>query len=194
MLDRGLAATAGQWPPLRTAYGWVHQAAHLLANHDGQTGAAVRAAYQALLDTITTQRDTLGPLASSVDQFLKVTASYGPHLFHCYDLPDLPPTNNDLEQCFGSVRYHERRATGRKGASPGLVVRGAVRVVAALAARGPQLDGPELQPADLTRWRALRRQLAARQEARCAHRRFRQGPHAYLAALEEALCKPSLPA
>ncbi|HEX5502580.1 MAG TPA: ISNCY family transposase [Thermomicrobiales bacterium] len=194
LLARGLAATAAQWPALRAAYGWVHRAAHLLANHDGRAGAAVRADYRALLATMTAERDTLGALAPAVDQFLRVTASYEPGLFHCYDLPGIPRTNNDLEQYFGATRYHERRASGRKGASPGLVVRGAVRVVAAMAARGRPFAGPELRPADLARWWALRRQLATRQGARAAQRRFRRDPDAYLTALEGTLCKPALPA
>ena len=136
---------------------------------------------------MTAQRDALAALAPAVDQFLKVTASYWPGLFHCYDVPDLPRTNNALEQCFGSVRYHERRATGRKGASPGLVVRGAVRLVAAVATAAQAFAGPDLQPTDLAAWTTLRAQLARRQEARRAQRRFRRDPDAYLAALETAL-------
>ncbi len=143
---------------------------------------------------MTAQRDTLGTLAPTVDQCRKVTASYWPGLFHCYDVPNLPPTNNALEQYFGSARYHERRATGRKGASPGLVVRGAVRVVAAVATRSQAFDEVMLRPTDLTAWRTLRQQLTTRQEARCAQRRFRTDPEAYLAALEEALFRASLPA
>jgi hypothetical protein len=154
----------------------------------------VRADYQALLATMTAQRETLGTLAPAVDQFLKVTRSYWPGLFHCYDAPELPRTNNDLEHFFGSARYHERRATGRKGASPGLVVRGAVRLIAAVATRLQPFDAPALQPPDLGRWRQLRRQLAARQGARCAQRRFRRDPDAYLAALERRLSQPALPA
>ncbi len=194
LLDRGLAPTADHWPTIRTAYGWVHQAAHLLANHDGQPGAAVRADYQALLATMIAAQDTLGTLAPAVAQFRKVTASYGAGLFHCYDVPDLPPTNNALEQFFGAVRYHERRATGRKGASPGLVVRGAVRVIAAVAARGRTFDDVALRPPDLTAWQALRQQLQTRQDARCAQRRLRKDPDAYLTALEDALLRASLPA
>ena len=139
-------------------------------------------------------RGALGTLAPAVDQFQKVTASYWPGLFHCYDVPALPRTNNALEQYFGSARYHERRASGRRGASPGLVVRGAVRVVAAVATRDHPFDEVALRPADLAAWRALRRRLATRQAARCAQRRFRRDPDAYLAALEEALFKLSLPA
>jgi hypothetical protein len=139
------------------------------------------------------QRDTLGALAPAVGQFRKVTASYWPGLFHCYDGPDLPRTNNDLEHFFGSARYHERRATGRKGASPGLVVRGAVRLVAAVTTRLQRFDAPDLQPPDLARWRQLRRQLTARQAARCAQRRFRRDPDTYLTALEQRLSQPALP-
>ena len=143
---------------------------------------------------MTAQRSTAGASARAVDRFRTVTASYAPGLFHCYAVPHLPPTNNALEQFFGAVRYHERRATGRKGASPGLVVRGAVRVIAAVAARGHTPDDVALRPTDLPAWQALRRQLQTRQAARCAQRRFRQDPEAYLNALEDALCRASLPA
>jgi hypothetical protein len=93
----------------------------LLANHDAQDGAAVRSAYADLLATMRRERERVGSLTDAVDHFLKVTESYRPGLFHCYDVPDLPPTNNDLEHTFGSVRHLERRATGRKVASPSLV-------------------------------------------------------------------------
>ncbi len=142
---------------------------------------------------MTAAHDTLGWLAPAVAQFRKVTASYDAGLFHCYDVPDLPPTNNALEQYFGAARYHERRATGRKGASPGLVVRGAVRLLAAVATRSQPCADTDLAPADLAAWRALRGQLQARQAARCAQRRFRTDPVAYLTTLEHALCQPCLP-
>lgn len=51
----------------------------------------------------------------------------------CYEVADVPRTNYDLEHYFGTARHLERRATGRKAASPAMVVRGAVRVVAAVA-------------------------------------------------------------
>lgn len=189
-----MAATAERWPAIRTAYGWVHQAAHLLADHDGQPGAAIRADYRALLAAMADGRDGLAAPAPAVDRFLTVTARYEPGLFHCYNVPGLPPTNNALEQYFGSVRYHERRATGRQGASPGLVVRGAVRVVAAVATYHHAFDELALRPTDVAAWRALRQQLQTRQDARCAQRRFRQDPDAYLAALEDAFFRASLPA
>src|SRR3712207_9435478 len=72
-------------------------------------------------------RSTLFPTRRSSD--------LRPGLFHCYAVPDLPRTNNGLEQLFGSQRYHERRATGRKAASPAAVLRGEVRLIAATATR-----------------------------------------------------------
>ena len=131
--------------------------------------------------------------ATMLSTFRKVTTSYWPGLFHCYDLPDLPRTNNELEQYFGSARYHERRATGRKQASPGLVVRGAFRIVASVASRLHPFSGAELCPSDLHRWCALRSELNHRHEARRMQYRFRKSPERYLAELEEKLCKERLP-
>ena len=71
-------------------------------------------------------RASVSELGEAVDHFVKVSRSYWGGLFACYDTAGLPRTNNDLERAFGSHRYHERRATGRKGASPALVLRGAV--------------------------------------------------------------------
>lgn len=133
------------------------------------------------------------PFATMLSTFRKVTASYWPGLFHCYDLADLPRTNNELEQYFGSAQYHERRSTGRKQASPGVVVRGSVRMVASVASRLYPFSGPELCPTDLTRWRTIRIELNHLHEARRLQHRFRAAPERYLAALEEKLSKQRLP-
>ena len=76
---------------------------------------------------------------------------------------------------------------------PGVVVRGAVRVVAALATRGRRFAAAELQLADRTAWHELRDQLAYRQDARRAQLRFRRDPDVYLQALEDRLSQPRLP-
>ena len=120
----------------------------------------------------------------------KVTRSYWPGLFHCYDVADLPRTNNDLEQLFGSHRYHERRASGRKVASPGLVVRGSVRVVAGLATRLRSGGRVKLPAGYVDDGGGLRAELEKRREARRQQRRFRRDPTAYLKKLEE-LCSPA---
>lgn len=125
--------------------------------------------------------------------FLKVTESYWPGLFHCYDVPDLPRTNNDLEQLFGSTRHHERRCTGRKAASPSLVLRGSVRIVAGLGTRGHCFQGRELAPVNIESWQTLRAGLETRRHTRTLRQRFRRNPEVYLRQLEALLLKRTLP-
>jgi hypothetical protein len=178
---------------VRIAYRWVHQVAHLLANAAQHSAGEVRAAHAAVLAAMRAHRADAGRLAPAVDHFLKVSASYGPGLFHCYTIAGLPPTNNDLEHLFGTARHHERRATGRKKAAPTLVVRGTVRLVAHLATRLGPVTPALLRPQDRCQWAALRRTLAYRHAARRTQLRFRRNPTAYLAALEERLLKATLP-
>jgi hypothetical protein len=45
----------------------------------------------------------------------KVSRSYWPGLFHCYDLPHLPRTNNELESRFRDTSRRLLRTTGQKG-------------------------------------------------------------------------------
>ena len=100
----------------------------------------------------------VGGLRGSPEARDEVARSYRPGLFHCYAVPCLPRTNNGLEQLFGPQRHHERRATGRRTASPATVLRGEVRLIAATATR---LRPPEAS--DLGRvsqpvlWKALAR-------------------------------------
>lgn len=146
----------------------------------------MRADYAPLLLTMTAPPPLVGPFAGAVAHVHQVTASYDAGLFQCHDVPGLPPTNNALEQCCGSVRYHERRATGRKGAVPG-------RVVASVATRERPFAAEERHLRDITAWRDLRGRLAYRQAARRAQRRFRKDPEIYRRALEDRLSPPSLP-
>ncbi|HMB03389.1 MAG TPA: ISNCY family transposase [Isosphaeraceae bacterium] len=194
ILQTGLVATTALWTPVAAAYDWVFRAAAILANVAGNSGAAVQASYRGLLGAMARHGAGVGNLAGALEHFRKVTRSYWPGLFHCYDVADLPRTNNDLEQLFGSHRYHERRCSGRKVASPGLVVRGSVRLPAALATRlGGEIRGEDLAPADLEAWRDLRASLERRQKVRTQGRRFRHDPAAYLQELEDILVKGILP-
>ena len=100
ILHQGLEATAALWPDLRRAFGWVEEAAEILKNHAEEVAEAVKSRYQALLERMREQGATAGTLQGAVEHFLKVTQSYWPGLFHCYDVEGLPRTNNDLEQFF----------------------------------------------------------------------------------------------
>jgi hypothetical protein len=118
LLTRGLAETEQLWPDVQTGYVWVHRTAHILTNTDHLSSTEVRQQYEDLLEEIRSSGSLTAPLNEMTATFLKVTTSSWPGLFHCYDEASLPRTNNDLEHVFGSTRYHERRATGRKQASP----------------------------------------------------------------------------
>jgi hypothetical protein len=193
ILRRGLDATAALWPEVRVAYGWVHRAAHILNNDAQETGAAVQRRLHGLLGAMRQHQAKAGTLAPAVGHFLKVSRSYWPGLFQGYTVPELPRTNNDLEQFFGAYRYHERRATGRKVASPAVVLRGAVRLVACAATRLRPFTSEELVPDPVSAWQELRHALETRRHQRTQRRRFRRDPTAYLGQLEAQLLQLSLP-
>jgi hypothetical protein len=108
-------------------------------------------------------------------------------------VPDLPRTNNALEQYFGAHRYHERRATGRKGPSPALMLSGSVCLIAAAATRLRPFSACDLAPENPKAWHALRHELTTRRHQRTCRRRFRRDPPSYLAGLEADLLKLTLP-
>jgi hypothetical protein len=194
LIARGLERTAALWPDIERAYAWVHQVAHILNNHDEDSAVIVRRRFDGLLAAMHRHRGKAGTLADAIGHFRKVACSYRPGLFHCYTLPSLPRTNNDLEQLFGSQRYHERRASGRKAASPATVLRGEVRLRAAMATRLCPIAARELGRVSRDAWMELRRRLDQRRHARTMRTRFRRNPDAYLAALEQQARQLILPA
>ena len=193
ILKRGLAATAPLWPELTIAHGWLEEAAYILATPDGAARATVEARYTVLLADLEEEAAPTASLQALAAQFAKVTASYGSLVFTCYDIADLPRTNNDLEQLFGSLRHQLRRTTGHKSAPASLVVCGATRLPAAVVSQSHPLTAEELAMADLEQWRTARVRFEQRRQPRVLGRRFRQNPDAYLQALEERWVKLSLP-
>jgi hypothetical protein len=193
LVRKGLDETAALWPEVRTGFDRVFEVAAVLANPEGQPASAVKGRWQGVLRRVRQQaRRRQGPLAKWLKHFAKVSKSYGAGLFTCYAVAGVPRTNNGLEQLFGSHRYHERRCSGRKAASPGLVIRGAVRLVAGVATRLTAVSGDELAPRQLAAWRQLRGQLRQRQHGRVQRRRFRRDPQAYLQQLEQDLLQSAL--
>jgi hypothetical protein len=193
MIARALERTAALWPDVEYAYRFVHAVAHWLGNPHEESAAIVRRRVNGVLGAMQRYRDKAGTLAGAFDHFQKVTRSYRPGLFHTYAVSGLPRTNNDLEQLFGSQRYHERRATGRKTAAPGAVLRGSVRLLAATATRVRAPTTRELGAANREHWRCLRQRLERGRRARTLRTRFRHDPTAYLKALELQACQLTLP-
>jgi hypothetical protein len=190
----GLATTAPLWPALAVLYAWVWQAAPILGDKGASSADQARRRLGGLLGAMRRHRAAAGYLAGAVEHFVRVTRSYWAGLFHCYEVADLPRTNNDLERLFGSHRYHERRSSGRQGASPALVLRGEARLLAAAASRLRPQTAQDLAGADRGRWAELRAGLQARRQRRTQRRRFRRDPQAFLLKLEGQLLQSALPA
>jgi hypothetical protein len=193
LLARGLMDTADLWPDIRVGYRWVHKAAHILSNQDQREALTVQQRFGGLLGAMTRHQTAAGTLAPALAHFRKVTRSYWPGLFACSTVPGLPRTNNDLEQFFGAYRYHDRRTTGRKVASPGLVLSGSVCVIAAAATRLHTYSAAELAPQNVSAWQELRQARETRRQQRTLRRRFRRDPASYLAQLEADLLQLILP-
>ena len=185
--------TADLWPDVRVGFRWVHQAAHILSNQDQREALTVQRRLGGLLGAMTRHQAAAGTLAPALGHFRKVTRSYWPGLFPCYTVPDLPRTNNDLEQFFGAYRYHDRRTTGRQVASPSLVFNGSFCVIAAAATRLHTSAAAERVPENVSAWQELRQERESRRQQRTLRRRFRRDPVAYLAKLETNLLQLILP-
>jgi hypothetical protein len=135
ILKRALAQTAALW---------VHQAAKILQNEAQLCGRGVRRRFQGWMGAMARWKPQVAPLVSAIDHFLKVTGSDWSGLFHCYDIEQLPRTNNDLEQTFGQWRHHQRRGSGQKVAPATAVTRGAVQLTSALATQHNSFSASEL--------------------------------------------------
>ena len=108
MLTRALQRTAGLWPPIKDAYALVYQAAHILANHEQQTGAQVRETYLVWVKHMQEQKASLGTLSTTIDHFVEKTANFAPGLFHCYDVANLQPSDYQVwRQLRTQLRYRE---------------------------------------------------------------------------------------
>ena len=102
---------------LRQAGDWLRQLVAIL-DPDGQpqrTGAQVRSEFEAYLAQI--EQDSAGTprLHEFSAAIAKVSRSYAPGLFHTYDVPGLPRTNNDRESEFRTLNRRLLRTTGQKG-------------------------------------------------------------------------------
>jgi hypothetical protein len=171
VIQEGLEQTKDLWPEVSTGFDLLRQMAAVLKNEELLCGEQVRQRFGQVVAPMAQagrQARECGQekLAEALEHVVKVAGSYEPGLFHGYDVADRQPTNNDLEQLFGSYRHHERRVSGRKQGSEGLVLRGGVRLLAALATRLEGISAEELAPRDPEQWRQRRSDLRRRRQAR----------------------------
>jgi hypothetical protein len=172
---------------------WIHKAVTILDNEDNLPVLSVQQCFGAWMIFMSDHKEQLGSLADSITQLLKITRSYWSGLFHCYQVDNLPKTNNDLEQVFGSFRHHQRRTTGRQKAPASMLIRGESRLIAAVVTRIKTFIAKDLATVDLVAWRHQRSHLELLRQKRLQQRRFRRDPEDYLLKLESKLIQSILP-
>lgn len=184
---------ANHWSELSLALKWIHQTATILDNEEQLPRLFVQQRFGAWMISMSDQKSELGSLSNFIPHLLQVTRNYWPGLFHCYQVEDLPKTNNDLEQVFGSFRHHQRRTTGRKKAPASMFITGSARLIAAVATRIKTFTAQDLALVDWGAWRHQRSQLDSLRQTRLQQRRFRRDPDHYLLELETKLLQSILP-
>jgi hypothetical protein len=193
LLPRGVPEPASRGPAGRVASRGGPRAAHVLPNADHHPGGGVKRRRRGVRGAMRQHRAAAGALAPARVHGLPVSRRDWPGLFHCEALPALPRTNHDLAQRCGAPRDHERRTTGRQGASPALVRRGAVQRLAAMATRLPLVAAWELAPEDGSDGETLRHARDTRRQQRPLRRRVRRDPDSSLAQRETTLRTLTLP-
>lgn len=107
---------ADDYQHLQQGAGWLHDIATILKPDDNQnTGAQVAQNLQTYLDDLLKLPNLSPRLDIFCHHLYKVSRSYWSGLFHCYDLADLPRTNNGLESHFRDTKRQLLRTTGQKG-------------------------------------------------------------------------------
>jgi hypothetical protein len=116
-LQAALLPFADQAQELQQGISWLQKIDCILAPADNPPTTSEQVAQQLrlYLDDLLSRSD-LPPLLDAFRHHLdKVSTSYWPGLFHCYDLAELPRTNNDLESHFRDSQRRLLRTTGQKG-------------------------------------------------------------------------------
>jgi hypothetical protein len=152
---------------------WLHDIAYIL-----EPGMVPRSAEQVAsqlrgyLDTVRSRPD-LPPSVQQLGAHLDtVSRSYWPGLFHCYDVPGLPRTNNELESRFRDTSRRLLRTTGQKGLTQRTLQRqGAWELLPRPSTEADILDAlPHTSPEELAqerqRFAAHRRRFAMQSRSR----------------------------
>ena len=124
-LQTALTKTRPDYEELSHAAQWLADLADTL-DPDGKptrTGEQVRNDWLACLTHIETQGQNSPRLQQFSAKICKVSKSYAPGLFHSYDLPGLPRTNNDRESEFRRLRQRLLSTTGQVGTTKRLLLR-----------------------------------------------------------------------
>jgi hypothetical protein len=179
LIRRAQARCGARAAELRRVHGWLVAIGRCLEPppEPTPTGEGVRAAVEARLDAIDAE---IG--AGQVPEWLQGPAAHlgvvlrrlGDGLYRCYDVPGLPPTNNEQERFYRRIKAGHRRTTGRRRADSFVVRVGGFAAYATAASTEPEGDVlRRLAGVPAARWEPERAALRATQERQATMRRFR---------------------
>lgn len=190
-IREALLAFEEEYTTIAEGYSWVLDISDILDKRLPEPGAEppdkpLSATVQAELEAYLTgleKRSDLNPTLLAFRRHLRnLTKRYAPGLFHCYDIPGLPRTNNNLESLFGRVRRQTRRTSGPYHARQRLHEQGAWLLFDLVEGECEQVQ--RLQRVPLTEWRDERQRMQAHLATFTDNRRFCRQPTTYLAQLE----------
>jgi hypothetical protein len=156
-LQGALSPFTQTYQDLQQGAAWLRDIAYILEPVSSQAlpGAQVAEQLRAYLDATRSQRK-VSPTISAFGRHLdKVSRRYWPGLFHCYDVPGLPRTNNELESLLRDTGRQVLRITGQKGLTGRTLQRqGAWELLPRPATETKLLDGlRQISPEDLAQER-----------------------------------------
>lgn len=116
-LQAALSPLAQTYQELQQGAAWLHDIAYILEPKaiEPMRGAQVADQLRSYLDVVLYTSEVTGAIAQFGLHLDKVSRSYWPGLFHCYDVPSLPRTNNESESRFRDTGHRLLRTTGQKG-------------------------------------------------------------------------------
>jgi hypothetical protein len=124
-LQIALQAAQADYTILRQAANWLEKISDLLdpQGKPHRKAAQVRQELSDYLKEIQIQSSESPRLQVFYKVIEKTTHSYESGLFHCYDIPGLPRTNNDRESEFRDLNRRLLSTTGQKGLVPRILQR-----------------------------------------------------------------------
>jgi hypothetical protein len=116
-LQSALSPFAETYHALRQGAAWLRDIAYILepVTTHPLSAEGVAGQLHSYLDTVQRQPKGVPALETFGRHLDTVSRSYWPGLFHCYEVPGLPRTNNELESHFRETRRRLLRTTGQQG-------------------------------------------------------------------------------
>ena len=116
-LQTALQSAQIDYDLLRQAADWLEHIAYTLdpQDHPVRSGSQVRQELFDYIETIRVQSQDQPHLAAFYQTIYHTTCNYAPGLFHSYDIPGLPRTNNAHESEFRELNRRLLATTGQKG-------------------------------------------------------------------------------